>query len=111
MQPRVTAELWVEAEIRRCRVAGLDAYLVRRGDASAGAIFIKHNRFKDGCTILTPTTAMDGGRAWSRGTGETPVPEADADAYIERQRKYDPDLWVIEIEDPKGQWVLADPII
>ena len=46
------------------------------GAEDAGAIFIKHNRFAEGCTVLTPTTAMDGGRAWSRGTGEAPVPEA-----------------------------------
>lgn len=111
MQPRVKAEIWVEAEIRRCRINGIDAYLVRRGDAHAGAIVIKHNRLGDGCTVFTPATSIDGGRAWSRGTGEAPVPEADADAYIERQRRYDPDLWVIEIEDPKGEWALAEPII
>ena len=92
----------MDAEIRRCRVNGIDAYLVRRGDEHAGAILIKHNRFEAGCTVYVPTTSPDGGRAWRRGTGDDPLPEGDADAYIARQRGYDPDLWVIEIEDPRG---------
>ena len=111
MVPRIKADIWVAAEIRRCRVAGIDAYLVRRGDEHAGAILIKHNRLDGDCTVYTPTSSPDGGRAWSRGTGEAPVPEADADAYIARQRGYDPDLWVLEIEDPKGEWILAEPVI
>lgn len=109
--PRVRSEIWVQAEIRRCRVAGIDAYLVRRGDSDAGAILVKHNRFEDGCTVYAPATAMDGGRAWSRGTGDAPVPEADADAYIQRQRGYDPDLWVIEVEDPGGDWQFPERVI
>ncbi len=111
MIPRIKTSIWVDAEIRRCRVAGIDAYLVLRGDEHAGAILIKHNRFDNHCIVYTPTTSADGSRAWSLGTGVEPVPEMDADAYIARQRKFDPDLWVIEIEDPKSRWKLAEPVI
>lgn len=111
MLPRLKASIWVDAEIRRCRVAGIDAYLVQRGEESAGAILIKHNAFDDGCVVYTPATASDGRRAWARGTGDDPVPETDADAYIARQRGYDPDLWVVEIEDPKREWQLAEPVL
>lgn len=111
MVPRIKASIWVDAEIRRCRVAGIDAYLVQRGEDSAGAILIKHNSFKDGCVVYTPATSMDGSRAWSKGTGDDRVPESEADAYIQRQRGYDPDLWIIEIEDPKGEWQLAEAVI
>ncbi len=111
MIPRLRSAIWVEAEIRRCRVAGIDAYLVRRGDGHAGAILIKHNRFAAGCIVYTPATAPDGGRAWRRGTGDDPVPEADADAYIARQHRYDPDMWTVEIEDPHDAWRLAEPVL
>ena len=109
--PRLKAEVWVQALIRQCRGAGIDAYLVRRGDSDAGAILIKHNRFDAGCTVYAPAMAMDGGRAWSRGTGEAPVPEADADAYIQRQLGYDPDVWVVEVEDMTGEWEFSEQIV
>jgi hypothetical protein len=46
-----------------------------------------------------------------RATGAVPVAEPDADAYISRQRRRDPDLWVIEIETGLAGVVLDERVI
>ncbi|MDP6687923.1 MAG: DUF1491 family protein [Alphaproteobacteria bacterium] len=113
MQPRVTAELWVKAHIRKCGSQAIPAMVVRRGDNTAGAIFIKVNHLGPGCMVLAPASSMDssnlaGGRQWRRAMGDGLVPEAEADAYIARQLNMDPDLWVLEIEDREGRHLLED---
>ncbi len=49
---------------------------------------------------------MTGDRRWvvlSEGA------ETDIDASVARQRGFDPDLWVIEVEDRQGRHLLDDP--
>ena len=86
------------------------ATVARRGDAEAGALFLKVNRFTGGCEVFSGVTRPDGSPAWLRAVGATPVPEREADAYLARQHGYDPDMWVVEIEDPRGQFSLDEPI-
>ena len=111
MQPRLKSEIWAMALIRRCAAVDVPAVLVRRGDASAGVVLVKVNRLGAGCTVYSPTTQGDGSRAWLAATGADPVEETEADAYIERQVGYDPDLWVIEIEDREGRHFLDEPVL
>ena len=111
MAPRLAAELWIKAHIRKCNALAIPAMVVRRGDDTAGAIIIKINRLGPGCMVLVPAssldgTSLDGGRQWRRAMGEDLVAEAEADAYIARQLKVDPDLWVLEIEDREGRHLL-----
>ena len=109
-EPVLTTAIWVSAHIRRCMSAGIPAVLVRRGDDKAGTVLIKWNRFAEGCQVLTPSRNAQGRRIWIARPGAEPSPEADTDAYIARQIKRDPDLWVLEIEDMQGRYELGDPI-
>jgi len=111
---RLKSKLWVQAHLRRCNGAGLPAMLLQRGNDDAGSIFIKSNLL-DGTAIIygaAPGGAHDenGARRWSRPLGLKPLSETEVDAYLMRQRTYDPDFWVIEIEDSQGR-VLLDNVL
>ena len=103
--------LWVSAQVRLCDRAFIPATIVRHGDNDAGTVLVKINRFEAGVTVYTQASTLDGEPGWSRGTGPKPVTEAEADAYIARQVQYDPDIWVLEIEDRKGAYKLDGKIV
>jgi len=107
----LTTGLWVSAQVRICDRAFIPATIVRRGDPDAGTVLLKLNRFEAGVTVYTQASSMNDEPAWSRGTGPAPVTEAEADAYIARQVQYDPDVWVLEIEDRKGQYKLDGKVV
>ena len=110
-EPALKAEIWIKAQIRICDINFISAVVTRRGDSDAGAVLLKLNRLSAGVEVLTQVRDPEGQRAWMRGTGETLVSDAIADAYIEKQARYDPDLWVLEIEDPKEQYRIEGKII
>src|ERR1700747_3584366 len=111
MEPRLKSAIVVKALVRRCDLAAIAVGVVSRGDPDAGAILIKLSDRHTGCSVLTQTRRPDGTLVWMRATGAAPVPEADADAYITRQRGRDPDLWGIEIDNPPPDAVLDGPIL
>jgi hypothetical protein len=111
MEPRLKSGIWVKALIRRCDLAAVAVAVVARGDGDSGAILIKLNDRNDGCSVLTQARGAAGELLWMRATGAAPVAEADADSYIARQRRRDPDLWVVEIESATPQTILDGPIL
>ena len=109
---RLKTGIWVAAYLRRCQVEGAAAALRRRGAEEAGAIFIKVSRL-DGTADLygpAPQSAFDEARPSERAFSEAlkglPLPEADVETYLARQRGFDPDLWIVEVEDRGGRHFL-----
>ncbi len=109
--PPLPTELWVMAHVRRCNSEGIPATIVHRGDADAGGVLVKLYLGKEGCRVLTQMSDAEGRVAWMAALKGETVPEADADAYIARQRSRDGDLWVIEIEDRLGRHPFEGKIV
>jgi hypothetical protein len=109
MEARLKSGIWVNALIRRCDLAAIGVAVVARGDADAGAVLLKFNGRDLGCFVLTQARGNEGELLWMRATGPAPVTEAEADTYIDRQRRYDPDLWVVEIESGSADAVIDGP--
>jgi hypothetical protein len=98
-EPRVKTEIWVGMAFRLGDAAGRPGAMLRRGDRDAGGVLVVL-RGTDGLSVLSQFRTAEGEPAWMRATGPTPVDEAAADAYLARQVKSDPDLWVIEFPAP-----------
>ena len=104
---RLTADLWVSAYLARLRVEGIPAFVVARGDSTAGAVLVKLNTLDRRAVCFQRSfDLISGDRIW---VVLTEGPEQDVDASIVRQRGFDPDLWVIEVEDRQGRHLLDQP--
>ena len=110
MQPRLKSGIFVRAVIRRAEVAGAQGFVVKKGSEEAGAVLIKISRLDRTCTVLSQAVAGDGERVWARPLGER-CDEAKAAAWFEKQMKFDPDLWIVEIEDREGRAFVDEKIV
>jgi hypothetical protein len=104
--PRLTSDFWVQAYIARLRIADIPAFLVARGDATAGAVLVKLNTLNGRARLHGRVLGPDWTPVWSVLADG---PEADVDAAVARQRRSDPDLWLIEVEDRLGRTLLDEP--
>jgi hypothetical protein len=119
---RLKSHIWVSAYLRRLDAAFISAVVVRRGDADAGAIYIKLTVRAGLVLVLTPVPAgMAGhgtdtqnnvieeeGRAWQ---AIALVTEEEADGFLKRQATRDPDMWILEVESQTGRHFIGETIL
>lgn len=110
MSDRLPSGVLVGALLRRVADAGGFGTILARGDAQGGAIL-----------VVTMSRGRNV-RLLERGIGPTGdstlitvVDSADADGssasdYWQNRRKYDPDLWVIELDSPDAERFAAETI-
>lgn len=91
----------------RLRFQAIPAFVVAHGDDTAGAVLIKLNTLDGQAQVFQRSfDLMTGARCWvvlSEGV------EAEVDAALARQRSFDSDAWVIEVEDRQGRHLLDEP--
>ena len=97
--PRVKAGLWVSMALRMGDRDGRPGMVLRKGDPDAGGVLVVLRHGND-LSVLSQLRSAEGELTWMRATGHAPVDQEAADAYIARQVRYDPDVWVLEFEAP-----------
>ena len=102
----LVASFWVQAYLTRLRLTDIPAFVVAHGDNDAGAVLVKVNTLDGQARALHRSyDLMTGKRQWVELTQGA---ERDVDAAIQRQQGFDPDLWVIELEDRQGRHLLDE---
>lgn len=110
MVPRLKAGIFVRALIRRAEVAGAQAFVVRKGVEESGAILLKLNPLDGTCIVLSQARRGEGELVWVNALGGL-ADEAKAQSYFEKQVRFDPDLWIVEIEDREGRAFVDEPVV
>ncbi len=94
--------MFVSALLRRVSGSGGFGAVIRRGNREAGAIFVV-SRSRDGQTTLyapAPQAMYDEAKPQERSFTEVLATsdQVEIDTKIEREMRFDSDIWVIEIE-------------
>lgn len=99
---RVTSDFWVSALLRRLQGEGGFGAVMRRGAAEAGAIFLISRSRMGELSLFgpAPQTGYDGARPSERYFVQlvSAGAQEDIDAKLEREMRFDPDIWVVELE-------------
>ena len=103
---RLASGVWVSAYLTRLRLADIPAFVVARGDETAGAVLIKLNTLDGNAKAFQRSfDTMTGERTWMVLADGI---EQDVDMSVAKQRSFDSDLWVIEVEDRQGRTLLDE---
>jgi hypothetical protein len=107
---RLRSDIWVAAYLRRRNAEGSVAVLRRRGAAEAGAIIVKIDLLDGRVALYGPapqSLAADlppgVDRLFTRMHEPEWIDSAGAEARLKREAQFDPDLWIVEVEDRDGE--------
>ena len=102
MSARLATGLWVGALLRRVQAEGGFGAVLAKGDAVAGSvIFVLRD---GGERALARALGPDGTTIWevaAEGAGTVA-------AYLDKQRRYDPDLWIVELDIADAERFVAE---
>jgi hypothetical protein len=108
--PRLKAGIFVRALLRRVQVVGASAFVVRSGAEEAGAIILKISKLDGTVLVLNQVRDAKGELAWAQPLAGWTDEKRAAD-WCDKQVKFDPDLWIVEIEDREGRTFVDEPVV
>ena len=100
----------MRALIRRVEVNGASAFVVRSGSEEAGAIILKVSKLNGAVLVLNQARNAKGELVWAQALGGWSE-DARAAAWCDKQVSFDPDLWIVEIEDREGRAFVDEAIV
>ena len=118
---RLTTQMQVDAALRLASALNIFALVQKKGDPESGAILLEIQIDRHQSMLLArqikfdlsishsghAEDSPDDGYEWVAITGDTPVPAQECSARLEKEMRYDPDCWVVVVEDTEARNIFA----
>jgi hypothetical protein len=108
MEPRLQSAILVNALLRRAESEGGFAAVVAKGDATAGSVLVILAERGRKMQILERLMQGNGRYSWQRIGDEALANSEETEKFLKRRRKYDPDIWLIELDVPSAERFAAE---
>lgn len=108
IEPRLSAEMIVQSLIRKTSQQGGFGTVLQKGDLIAGSILIICVEKGENLKVLEKMPGLDGPPTWQQIWPQAIEKQQDLDGYLSRRRQFDPDLWLIELDIPDAERLVAE---
>ena len=108
MAARLTSAMLGAALVRRVQAAGGAAVIAAKGDQSAGAILLICLERGQLTAYRERILSADGGYHWEAVGPTRDSDQAEAEAWLDRRRDRDPDLWIVELDIANAERFAAE---
>ena len=105
---RLASSVLVGALLQRTRAEGGFAVVLAKGDAKSGSVLVILLERGTRAAILERILGPDGAYAWQESGPKTLDNEEEVKKFLTRKRKFDPDLWIIELDVPSAERFTAE---
>lgn len=107
MEPRVTSALLVGALIRRTEAEGGFGTVIAKGDPTAGSVLVLLTERGGPARCYERLLQPDGRYAWAESI-QQPTDSQALGEMLERRRRVDPDLWIVELDIASAERFAAE---
>ncbi|HEX8527868.1 DUF1491 family protein [Allosphingosinicella sp.] len=104
MSVRLRASVVVGALLRKAEAEGGFGAVLAMGDAEAGTVLVVLTERGAKTTLYERVLQPGGAYAWTQVVEK----EEEVPQFVARRRRYDPDLWVLELDVPSRERFAAD---
>ena len=104
MGPRLATSVLAGALIRKAEGEGGFAAVLAKGDPTSGAILLILTEKGGNPRVLERVLQPGGDYAWHQAVGNP----AEVPDFVARRQRFDPDLWIIELDIPSAERFTAE---
>ena len=107
MEGRLPAHLAVSGMIRAIESQGGFASVIAKGEKDAGTILILTIYRGENAVLFERLPQLDGSRPYIAAKQQNPEKPEEIFEYLEKRKKQDPDIWILEADIADGARFVA----
>lgn len=107
IEPRLSAETLVQSLLRRVHQEGGFGAVIRKGDRISGSILIQCIENGTNMRVLERMPTLDNAPNWQQIWPQDTDKKRELSEYLESRYRFDPDVWLVELDIPDAERLIA----